>query len=393
MDIKHKAYELFQQGTSYKEIALKLNIGKTTAYDYVKEVKLLKSASNTTGIVVPNSSELVRNGNSERNTGIEKSPNAKIIKNPEILNKINIPNVPTKSKIKVITGDDLLKMKFDVLPFTGKFLDLIGKPERGFSGIVFGKPKEGKSNFAIRFADYLQEYFGKTVYVAAEEGNSLTLQEKIREIKGSKITFIETRNREDLRDFLKSSKVDFVFIDSINTLNIDDEFLELIKHENPNVSFVAIIQATKEGNFKGAQSLEHNCDFVIRVEKGIAHHRGRFGPESSLNIFEDALYIKNVNYKSKSIDHIEKSLPPLPEFKFNDKRAKTDKPSDFVLDFTTSNNIEGTNLGGAEKIFINLKQIPKPIYRRQEFQPTNGLSKFVSLFVAGLLIIKSLDSE
>lgn len=56
-----------------------------------------------------------------------------------------------------------------------------------------------------------------------------------------------------------------------------------------------IEQATKGGNFKGDQSLEHNCDFVIKVVNGIAYHKGRFGPESEIPIFEQSLYDKNHN--------------------------------------------------------------------------------------------------
>ncbi len=39
MDIKHQAYELFMQGMSYGKIGRKLEIGKTTAFDYVKEME------------------------------------------------------------------------------------------------------------------------------------------------------------------------------------------------------------------------------------------------------------------------------------------------------------------------------------------------------------------
>ena len=97
----------------------------------------------------------------------------------------------------------------------------------------------------------MQEYFGKVVYVAAEEGESVTLQEKFKEIGGSKVTVIETRNRDDIRNYLKAKDYDFVFIDSINNAGIDSEFLEMLKEENPQKSFISIVQATKGGNFLG----------------------------------------------------------------------------------------------------------------------------------------------
>jgi hypothetical protein len=149
------------------------------------------------------------------------------------------------------------------------------------------------------------------------------MQDKIKSIGGSKLNIIQTRNRDEIKEYLKSSSYDFVFIDSINVAGIDNEFLEIIKQENANKSFVAIVQATKGGNFKGDQSLEHNCDFVIKVVNGVAYHKGRFGPESELNIFAKDLYKKNeakkveqqqlvVQEKPKVVDYPDcKIEPPL----------------------------------------------------------------------------------
>lgn len=318
MDNKIKAYQLHKEGKSYKEIALALGIGKTTAYDHVKEMKSggLNYAPNT----VPNGSELNPNVRSERKPERKVENTTIISKNNDNANKISVPN---KKIIQSFSGNDLLKMKFETLPFTGRFLELIGQPEKHFSGFIWGLPKGGKSNLSIRFADYLQEYFGNVLYVAAEEGMSVSMQEKIRAINGSDVKFYPSKNRDEIRDYVKSSTASFVFIDSINVANIDDAFLEEMKQENPDKSFVVIVQATKSGNFKGDQSLEHNCDFVIKVVSGIAYQKGRFGPESEIPIFEKQWYEKNAN-KEKVVEKIEeirkvevvkKQEMPLPQTK------------------------------------------------------------------------------
>ncbi len=196
-------------------------------------------------------------------------------------------------KIKEFTGDDLIAKTFECLPFSGKFKELIGTPSKLFAGLIWGLPKGGKSNFSIRFADYLQEHFGKVVYIAAEEGESVTLQEKFKDIGGSKVTVVETRDRDAIREYLSKKNCDFVFIDSINNAGIDNDFLELLKSENSTKSFVGIVQATKGGNFKGDQALTHNCDFIIKVVDGIAYHHGRFNVASEIPIFEEPLYEKS----------------------------------------------------------------------------------------------------
>ena len=56
MNIKNKAYQLKQSGLSYGQIAKQLEIGRTTAYDYIKEVRMSIEGIQR-NIEVPNSPE------------------------------------------------------------------------------------------------------------------------------------------------------------------------------------------------------------------------------------------------------------------------------------------------------------------------------------------------
>jgi len=307
-NIKQQAYQLHLSGLSYKKVGRKLNISKTTAFEYIKEMRLLNRESHIKP--VQNSSESVPNAHFKTTNKVDSEK------------KIPINDIP--KKVKEFTGDDIIKKRFDSLEFEGKFLELIGKPSKLFSGIIWGLPKGGKSNFSLRFADYLQEYFGNVVYVAAEEGESVTLQGKFKEIGGSKVTVIETRDRNAIREYLLSKDYNFVFIDSINNAGIDSDFLELLKDENPKKSFIAIVQATKGGTFKGDQALTHNCDFIIKVIEGIAYHEGRFGNTSQVKIFEEPLYKKNKNkveHKKNNclINNVPIPTPKSDEIKPSDK--------------------------------------------------------------------------
>lgn len=309
MNIKNKAYQLKKSGMSYGQIAKELGIGRTTAYDYIKEIKMGLSES-------PALTQIQKNidTKSERRLTFDF---AKAIRGENFQDSI----LQEKKKVKEFTGDELIEKQFDSLNFEGKFEQLIGKPSRLFSGIIWGLPKGGKSNFSIRFADYLQEYFGEVVYVAAEEGESVTLQEKIKAIGGSKVTFAENRDKQSIREYLRDKYCDFVFIDSINNAGIDNEFLEILKQENPSKSFISIVQATKGGNFKGDQALTHNCDFIIKVIGGIAYHSGRFNTTTEINIFDEPLHEKNpIDRKKKShlitdqdIELNKTNQPPLTE--------------------------------------------------------------------------------
>jgi hypothetical protein len=344
----------------------------------VKEMsnKPLSTSMNT----VRNGSELDSNDFPERKAErSEPKVRSQSIKSVKPSN-IGASNVPNTSKIVAITGDELANMKFDTLNFTGKFLELIGKPEKRFSGIIWGLPKGGKSNLSIRFADYLQEYFGNVLYVAAEEGKSVSMQDKIKSIGGSKLNIIQTRNRDEIKEYIKSSSYDFVFIDSINVAGIDNEFLESIKQENPNKSFVAIVQATKGGNFKGDQSLEHNCDFVIKVVNGVAYHKGRFGPESELNIFAEDLYKKNET--RRIVEH--KVNPTLKEEPKVQKTIIPDSVKEYIKDYLPKPNGQFlTTIHASQSIIPTYSSVPIQ-------QGKNNLLKTVALIYGGVYLGKFL---
>jgi hypothetical protein len=297
MNIKDRAYELHKSGLSYKQISDQLGISKTSAYEHVKEVRLIQAAGATNPI--PNLSELGMNDRSERSIKQEPVPEINSEK----------PTIKTPL-VKTFIGDELVKKEFIIYDFSGsKFQELIGNPSKPFHGFIYGLPKNGKSYVGIFFGDYFQEYHGKVLYVAAEEGESVTLKQKFLAINGSKMTVLPSRDRDVIRGFIKSSGCKLVIIDSINNAGIDSAFLESIKDENPNVSTIIICQATKAGNFKGEQELTHNCDFIIEVISGIAKHSGRFNCDSEIDIFKEPLYKKNP-LSNKEVQDKEKTVYP-----------------------------------------------------------------------------------
>jgi hypothetical protein len=53
---------------------------------------------------------------------------------------------------KIMNSMEFADMEFDSIGFTGKWKDLIGDPAPGFTAMVFGKPKMGKSYLCVEFA-------------------------------------------------------------------------------------------------------------------------------------------------------------------------------------------------------------------------------------------------
>ena len=178
----------------------------------------------------------------------------------------------------IMNSYDLQNYQYEMYPFTGEWEELMGRPSVPFACMVYGKPKNGKSIFSIQFAKYLSENFGSVLYVAAEEGFSYTLQKKLDEfgMQNQNMNFANYREVGPLRQALNAQKFDFVFLDSVNYMNLTPEEIEELKEENPRTSFITINQATKNGGARGSLVMEHNCDIIIEVIKGVAYHRGRF---------------------------------------------------------------------------------------------------------------------
>jgi hypothetical protein len=184
-------------------------------------------------------------------------------------------------KPAIMNSVDFARMEFNTLGFSGKWLELIGDPSSNFTAMVYGRPKMGKSYLCIDFAGYLARSHGKVLYVAKEEGLDMTLQKKLNEKAVAHPNLF-------VSSFLPTSLAtyDFIFLDSVNRLGLEPIDLNKLKAANPTKSFIFIFQSTKDGNFRGANSFQHDVDVVIEVpERGKANQYGRFNQGGKLNIF------------------------------------------------------------------------------------------------------------
>jgi hypothetical protein len=185
-------------------------------------------------------------------------------------------------KPAIMNSMEFANLDFDTLGFRGKWMELIGDPSSNFTAMVFGKPKMGKSYLCIDFAGYLARNHGKVLYVAREEGLDMTLQKKLNEKDVAHPNlFVSSLLPENLVVY------DFIFLDSVNRLGLTPDDLNKLKARNPSKSFIFIFQSTKNGNFRGANSFQHDVDVVIEVpQKGKAVQMGRFNQGGEIDIFE-----------------------------------------------------------------------------------------------------------
>ena len=257
-----------------------------------------------------------------------------------------------KPKQNLMNSIDFANLHFNSIGFTGKWLNLIGDPSPGFTAMVFGRPKMGKSYLCVDFAGYLARNHGTVLYVANEEKLDATLQMKLndKDVKHENL-FVSDYLPEDL------SKYQFIILDSVNKLGLSPQDLENLKRKNPGKSFIFIFQTTKDGKFKGANSYQHDVDVVIEVpERGRATQFGRFNQGGEMGIFDDAS--QELSGVKQSEIEIDAELPiPLGELFIYIKR-KGEKEEDIVTILDEE----------PERAIVEIKKIVNSIIRKKKLK-------------------------
>jgi hypothetical protein len=265
----------------------------------IKEREITKDSVLSNEVLLIQSKLLTTVNNMGRSIQVELAADTKR-KLQFALNKLKAKPKPHKQKKETLNGTeklevvdskqnlmnsiDFAKLHFNSIGFSGKWLNLIGDPSPGFTAMVFGRPKMGKSYLCVDFAGYLARNHGAVLYVANEEKLDATLQMKLndKDVKHENL-FVSDYLPEDL------SKFQFIILDSVNKLGLSPQDLENLKRKNPGKSFIFIFQTTKDGKFKGANSYQHDVDVVIEVpERGRATQFGRFNQGGEMSIFDDA---------------------------------------------------------------------------------------------------------
>lgn len=208
----------------------------------------------------------------------------KILENIENLQK-GIDREYLENRQLIMSADELKKMKFVILKFSGIWNKLFGQPPSNFFMIIYGQAKSGKTTFALKFANYLKN-FGSVVYIAVYERISFTLQRKLIDYDISGIDISRAKNKSEISFVVNKGKYDFVVIDSAiqASLNIGD--IEEMKAQNTNTSFLTVFQVSEADNIKLSEIYKQRCDILVNIKKGIATSIARNAPKRTLDIFD-----------------------------------------------------------------------------------------------------------
>jgi hypothetical protein len=193
-------------------------------------------------------------------------------KKPAAINPIKNTSSNIHKSKNVVSSRELLKMDYKKFNFQGRWQDFLGQPAIRFFAVIHGKAGEGKSTFAIQFANYLATNFGKAIYISGEEGFSKTFKDKFERLGATAQNLYvgDLRAFKDIVTELKKNAYHFIFIDSLDTLKIGPDEMKQLRQMLPNNAFITISQSTKDGNMRGSNEIKHDSDIVIQVADGMA---------------------------------------------------------------------------------------------------------------------------
>ena len=179
----------------------------------------------------------------------------------------------------------------------------------GGSLVLFGgEPGIGKSTLLLQTANDLGLQSFKVLYVSGEESSSqIRLRAERLSIKSENLYIYSETNMAQVESQIKYLKPDFIIIDSIQTIYLDEIssapgsvtqvrectswLMKIAKIGGIPIFIVGHV--TKDGNIAGPRLLEHMVDTVLYFE-GERHHtyrilravKNRFGSTNEIGIFD-----------------------------------------------------------------------------------------------------------
>ena len=201
-------------------------------------------------------------------------------------------------KIKLsrpITVEDLYRTKFNVLPFSGAFKQLMGQPEVLGSWLIFGYSTQGKTRFILQLAKYMAN-FGKVFINSLEEGKSESIKqgfiaERMEDVR-NRVYLLDREPLEHVKERLRRRNApDFVFFDSVQFMQeftIDDYIALLDEFAHKNKLFVFTSHAKgKEPKGSVADAIYYRSFVKLRVDGYRVFPQSRYGGNHYYDIWPE----------------------------------------------------------------------------------------------------------
>ena len=211
------------------------------------------------------------------------------------LKVLKLSQITSDSEIRHKTGSDELDRVLGGGLVTGSLVLLSGDP-----GI-------GKSTILLQICEHLGNFLD-ILYVSGEESaHQLKIRAERLNVKTSRLNFMCETDTELVSSYIRSSNVDLVIIDSIQTMNLNElssspgsvsqvrESTNMLMRcaKELSIPLILVGHVNKDGNIAGPKVLEHVVDAVLYLEgeRHLSYRilravKNRFGATNEIGVFE-----------------------------------------------------------------------------------------------------------
>ncbi|MEX2014834.1 MAG: DNA repair protein RadA [Candidatus Saccharimonadales bacterium] len=177
----------------------------------------------------------------------------------------------------------------------------------GSVSLIAGQPGIGKSTLLLQLAANLAVKY-KVLYVSGEESaEQIAMRAGRLGAKSENLSVATSTSANQIASTILGKQYDIVFVDSIQTMNVDEvsssagsvsqitnsTHLIMNASKQTNTAVVVVGHVTKEGSIAGPKILEHIVDVVLNLEgdryggfKILRSIKNRFGSTNEAGIFE-----------------------------------------------------------------------------------------------------------
>lgn len=186
---------------------------------------------------------------------------------------------------RAYSPEEVLKKRYKVLNWDGKWAAAFGHPTIGEMWFVSGQSASGKSSFTMQLARKFCEY-GKTLLCSYEEGIRQSLKERLELFRMHEVSrrfnIIVSDTYDELVERLsKQRSPDFIIIDSFQYTGWTYAQALGLTEKYPKKTFVFISQEDRGAPLgKPAIRLRYAAGVKVRVTGFKAYCQGRFSGEA-----------------------------------------------------------------------------------------------------------------
>lgn len=184
------------------------------------------------------------------------------------------------AKKRIFSVKAIKQKRYEFLDLEPKYKELMGEPERNFTAILYGESGSGKSVFALQFAEYFADNFGKVLYNSHEEGANKTIQDRVNnfEVDAKRLWIADCFDFEEMCDYIQRNYYRLVIIDSVKYMRFTIEQLKELRERfsRRQITILMIDFGAAKGSPASGKDLIHASDVKMFFKNGTVHSTSRY---------------------------------------------------------------------------------------------------------------------